>query len=1315
MSWGSTNSRVVFVPLRQWSEGGFTEHSPPQTPVCCDFEGKQVLLGKTAVAYGIAGLLQQTRSLCYSALSQTSLDEQCDINNFIVRIKSPSQGSQPTWRDIEGVDMLRPRLSVNIVEPSYLMGDDGDGQESELGGYLEAEFPSLKKKADGAADFVDQIEEGNRCHLFGVLLFELFSRSFPLLARDSRGIRFRDNESETEFASEDAGSSREPAHKKTQLVDLRAPSVLHIAGREKTHEIFHSNLNLTLLDRLASPSLSLVIRNLLDCGEDDRPDNAYECLEVVISDLHLLLLDPSRFLFYSAPIYDELGVPQLSLREYRLYGRENEVALITDAFCRVSSGTSESFFIGGFSGSGKSRLVSGLMTIVSMVGGYMLGHKFDQMSNEKPLLRIIALFNDLCLLVRDKNSQQDLFVIVNDLVHVFGSDLSVLARLLPNIKVFSPQLIPTGDELESENQINLRGICFMLQRFIKIVSSRKNPVVLFLDDVQWCDTSALAVVESLFGDVNGSTSLLLICTYRSNEVAEGHDIFCIAERLKSSGVPTTMVKLEGLNPKDLNTMISDALCMLPRISEPLSDIVFQKTKGNPFFALAFLRSLVDRGLLKHSTSMRTWFWDDDDVSSMDITDNVLHLLSRKLSRLSTKNQSALKVAACFGIKISAPVVSALSTNPDHSDIHNNLEQVVKEGLMIKVGSEFKFVHDKVREAAYSLIPEKDKNQYHYSLGMLLYSTAKGEVVDDILFSIADQIKQGIGFLADENPELQIDIAKIYELASIKAVVCSDFVSSCSYLTHALSILPTDHWRSHYDLSRRFSIRLAKSHLSCGDVEKAHCCLQDMIEQCHSFEDKLPAHALIATIHTSSKNFKEAYYLCCEVLSQLGEGIPQYFYVNQVTKMVQKTSKLLHNISDRDLLAMKEMNGKLTPTMTFFSLITSAAFFAKPEIIPFVACRMVQLTMKNGLCKYSIVGFIQLATALGSMKIAKSAAKKNIEDASRIGKAAMSCYQNRYNTSDQLPQLHAVYYGFFAWHTESLQTCADMLRRGFDAGMSLGQTNNAIFNSVHYVKTAIIAGQKLPTLLVAVDCFLKLANKHQRDIPKVYLMINHCTISKLINKREMSSPTSYDPPSVMANEHILQIMYANRALHAFWQGHSERCQHYIKKFLAVVSDERRIDRITISFIYGLNSFQLLRMRPKTKHRAIMRQSIQVLKSAAELSSWNFQNKVELLEAEEFSHDGNHNKAMASYLAAINSAQSSSFIHEQGLACELAGYHCKNVGDRDAAWSFFDQAKRCYTEWGSELKIDSVALQLKSLSDFIPVKGDNTHEISRQSSS
>jgi hypothetical protein len=137
-------------------------------------------------------------------------------------------------------------------------------------------------------------------------------------------------------------------------------------------------------------------------------------------------------------------------------------------------------------------------------------------------------------------------------------------------------------------------------------------------------------------------------------------------------------------------------------------------------------------------------------------------------------------------------------------------------------------------------------QYHYSLGMSLFSMTKGEVADDILFAIADQIKQGIVCLADESPECQIDIAKIYELSSIKAEACSDFVSSCSYLNYALSILPTDHWNSHYDLSRRFLIRLAKSYYSCGDIEKAYCTSKQITEQCHSLEDKLPAHALVAT-------------------------------------------------------------------------------------------------------------------------------------------------------------------------------------------------------------------------------------------------------------------------------------------------------------------------------------------------------------------------------------------------------------------------------------------------------------------------------------
>jgi hypothetical protein len=325
-------------------------------------------------------------------------------------------------------------------------------------------------------------------------------------------------------------------------------------------------------------------------------------------------------------------------------------------------------------------------------------------------------------------------------------------------------------------------------------------------------------------------------------------------------------------------------------------------------------------------------------------------------------------------------------------------------------------------------------------------------------------------------------------------------------------------------------------------------------------------------------------------------------------MVQQTSDLVYKISERDLLEMEEMNEKLTHTMHFYSIILTAAFFAKPEIVPFVACRMVQLTKKHGLCRYSIVGFVQLATALCNKRITKKVTKKNIDDASQIGKAAMSCYQNRYNTSDQLPQLSVAYYGFFAWHIESLQTCATMLRRGFDAGMSLGQTQNAIMNSIHEIKYSLAAGYKLHTLLDKLNHTLELANNHQQNLTKEYLMIFRGTISTLINKREASIEKSYDPPSEMTNSHILEVMYSHRAMQAFWQGHSKRCQHYINKFLASGFDEWRVVRYNTAFIHGLSSFQLLRLQPRVQLKAISRKNIHLLRTAAGYSSWNFQNKV-----------------------------------------------------------------------------------------------------------
>jgi predicted ATPase len=519
--------------------------------------------------------------------------------------------------------------------------------------------------------------------------------------------------------------------------------------------------------------------------------------------------------------------------------------------------------------------------------------------------------------------------------------------------------------------------------------------------------------------------------------------------------------------------------------------------------------------------------------------------------------------------------------------------------------------------------------------MSLYSTTKGNLnlVSDIVFSIADQIKHGIDNLDDESPELRIDIAKLYELAGMQAAANSDHAASRSYLINALALLPTDLWKSHYDLSLRFSLRLAKSCYSCGDLEKAHSILGETMVQCHSLEDKLPGYALLTrseyhharsrflrgtfvvyccsnfrvtiTVHVDRKSFMEAYTLCHETLSQLGEEMPKPLQSCQISEMIEATSKTLKSISAVDLLVMKEMDERLSTTMHFYSILSIAAFFGKHEMLPYVACRMTQLTLESGICKHSIIGLVVYAMVLCNGNFVK----KDVNCASRIGKAAMTCSKKRYHKSEQLPQLYVVYYGFVAPHTEPLPTCADMLRQGFDAGMSLGETGIAFFNASFHIPTAMVAGNRLPTLMEKVDYYLKLANTYQNEITKTFISINRETISILIGDGGPSSSSTYaiDAPTDTENTNFLEALYYNRAIQAYWQGYSERCQHYIAKFILLPSSI--MWRLHFStFIEGMNAFQLLKRTSNGRLRSIPRNAILVLKTAASLSSWNWQNKV-----------------------------------------------------------------------------------------------------------
>jgi len=404
----------------------------------------------------------------------------------------------------------------------------------------------------------------------------------------------------------------------------------------------------------------------------------------------------------------------LHIKEGKLYGREREISLITDTFCRVSEGNNEAFFIGGYSGSGKSMLVHSLTPRIDIAGGFVLEQKVDQMSKERPLLDVISAFNKLCLLIKEKSVEWQLREVSDKLKCEFESDFAVLARLLPNIMVIFPDKddgsginYPRLYHGREDLMLSLQNVCFILQRFMRIVSSKVNPVMLFLDDIHWAGSTSLHLIRSLLCDTKGGC-FMFVGSYRDNEVTSDHPIFDLMNNIRMGGVRSTSVHLCGLSKQDLNQMIAEMLCILPRLCSPLSDILTEKTEGNPYFLLVFLRSLVDRRLLKYSLREKKWIWDEGKIRSEHITDNVLYLLSSKMTSLDEDIQLVLKVISCFGIKCDDRVIEHLSKTSKYTGIEDWINKAVKEGYLLQ--GKFRFVHDKVREAAYSLIPEREKSR-----------------------------------------------------------------------------------------------------------------------------------------------------------------------------------------------------------------------------------------------------------------------------------------------------------------------------------------------------------------------------------------------------------------------------------------------------------------------------------------------------------------------------------------------------------------------------------------------------------------------------
>ncbi|MEO0984787.1 MAG: serine/threonine-protein kinase PknK [Cyanobacteria bacterium J06639_14] len=495
----------------------------------------------------------------------------------------------------------------------------------------------------------------------------------------------------------------------------------------------------------------------------------------------------------------------------KLYGREAEVKSLLDAFERVAQGSSELMLVAGFSGIGKTAVVNEVHKPITQQKGYFIKGKFDQFKRSIPFSAFVQAFRSLIEQLLSE-SDEELAIWKIKILKALGNNSQVLIDVIPELEWVIGQQ-PPAIELSAtaaQNRFNL-----LLQKFIGIFTTSAHPLVIFLDDLQWADSASLNLIQVLMG-ASEIGYLLLLGAYRDNEVFSAHPLMLSLAELKKQAAIITTITLAPLSIPHVNQLTAETLSCAPEVAQPLTNLVHQKTQGNPFFTTQFLKGLHEDKLIAFNTNLKHWECDLTPVRNAALTDDVVEFMAERLQKLPAATQNILKLAACIGNLFDIATLAIVSQQ-SNIDVATILWRALQEGIILPQSEVYKFyierdtedciqdsplilyqfLHDRVQQAAYLLIPEQQKKITHYQTGKLLLQHTPPTKWEEKVFDIVNQLNEGITLIETEGE--RIKLAELNLIAGKKALAATAYAAAAKYLDFSIKCLNNDDWESHYSL------------------------------------------------------------------------------------------------------------------------------------------------------------------------------------------------------------------------------------------------------------------------------------------------------------------------------------------------------------------------------------------------------------------------------------------------------------------------------------------------------------------------------------
>ncbi|MEJ2692406.1 MAG: histidine kinase dimerization/phospho-acceptor domain-containing protein, partial [Candidatus Thiodiazotropha sp.] len=872
----------------------------------------------------------------------------------------------------------------------------------------------------------------------------------------------------------------------------------------------------------------------------------------------------------------------------------------------------------------------------------------------------------------------------------------VLTDVIPNLELIigpQPEIASLGAQ-EARNRFN-----YVFLEFFRALATSRHPLVVFLDDLQWIDAASLNLLQTIMNH-SGISNTLVIGAYRDNEVDAFHPLSETIETLRGQGAEIDLLTLRKLSEPTVNGLIAETLHQDRAKTKPLTHLIYSKTEGNPFFLFQTLMTLTNRRAIAFDTESRRWKWKMSALSAMEITDNVVELMSQRVDKLPPPTRRILQQAACIGARFNLETLSVASEKADDA-ILADLQPALEERLVISSGPDFEFVHDRIQQAAYSLISEEERKAMHWRIGKLLLSDPSQRKRDDRFFDAVNHLIVGAQRFATQKE--REDLAEMSLQAGRKAKARAAFAAAMDYFETGLELLGKESWEAHYRLVLTLHQEAAEAACLCGRYDR----MKELVEVTHgnaiSDLDEVLTYETEIRALTAQGELLPAIRLGLAALERLGMRLPESPSADEVEEQMARTLALLE---ERTIEGLSDLPAMTSPRQLARSSILSElgepAYAASPQFFLVWASLMAEISLRHGNSTLSPFAYAAYALAL-------CAIGTHVETGSRLAKAALSILDQVGARSLRCRLLNIYGCTIQPW-TEHLRDTLPTLQEAIDSGAESGDFTSGSYAAFNTCTAAFFMGEPLDRLAQRLRDNLNVIAGMRQSYIWNWVAFHLVAIQRLRGTTDRPSELgAFDEADWLASAKEakdqcgLAYYFLGKLIADFLIG--ERTPGEALSHLAQVKANQAGFQaaFAVPVFYFYASLALLKYNPDNNLSGLdeIRENLSKLEGVARLAPMNFQHKCDLIRAEIARVEGKQWQAAGFYEKAIIKARNNGYLMEEALACEVAATFYLESGMENVGQLHMRKAFDGYSQWQAWEKVR--ALQTQYPQWLAPVSG------------